>query len=147
MKHERTAVVIGLMALLFFSSWLMGSGITGLYQLDWEQSYCSTNADCYIGEVCCPFYNNNGGVCDTEDKCSAVYRLTMEMGGQTSINEETQTISHLEQPRSVAINVAYIFIGIVLIILTILGFSHIHPEKRKKAIKKKTLKKKSNKKK
>ena len=136
MEHEHTAVVIALMTLLFFSSWLMGSGITGLYQLDWEQNSCSTNADCYIGEICCPFYDGNGGVCDTEDKCSAVYRLTMEMGGQTSINQETQTFN-LEQPKSLVLNVAYIFVGIILIILVIMGFSHIHPENRKKRSKKK----------
>ena len=148
MEHEHTAIVIALMALLFFSSWLIGSGITGLYFIDWEQNYCSTNADCFVGEVCCKFYNNQGGVCDTEDRCPAIYRLTMETGSQTSVQEAPQVIvSNLEQPRSIAINTGFIILGLILIILVLVAFTHIHPKNRKKLVKVISIRKKKSKKK
>jgi hypothetical protein len=145
MEHRNTAIVIALMALLFFSSWLMGEGVTGLYLLDWEQNYCLSNADCYMGEVCCPFYNDQGGVCDLEEKCPSIYRLTMETGGQTSVNTK-QTVFNLEQPRSLVNNIALIFLGLILIIIVIIAFTRLHPKNKVKVISIRKKKKKSKKK-
>ena len=147
MEHEHTAIVVALMALLFFSSWLMGSGFTGLYLLDFEQNYCLDDTNCFPPEVCCAFYNGNGGVCDTAERCPAINRLTMELGGQTSVINDQVNDYHLQHPRSASMNIAFVILGLVLVILVVLGFTHIHPENRKKLVKKKTLKKKSKKKK
>ena len=149
MKHEHTLVVIALMAFLFFASWLMGTGFTGLYLLDWEQNYCTQDFDCETGEVCCEFFGGQSGACDTEDKCQAIYRLSLEIGSQTSSLTKEQSeisLSNLEQPRSAATNTAFIFMGLILFILVLISFAHIHP-KNKKTVKVLSIKKKPKKKK
>ena len=142
MVNEHTAVVTVLMALLFFSSWLMGSGFTGLYLLDFEKNYCLDDTNCFSPDVCCAFYDGNGGVCDTEERCPTIYRLTMELGGQTSVMNDQVNNYHLQHPRSASMNTAFVILGLILVVLVVLAFAHLHPENRKRLAKKKSRKKK-----
>ena len=148
MKYENTIIVSVLIAFLFASFFLTGIGITGLYLMDFKQNYCSEDTDCSQDEVCCRFYNNLGGVCDLKEKCSAIYQLTMDLGDQTSMKkEETNFLTDLQQPRSLSFSIALVFAGLILLILIIIAFAHLHPKNRKQYENKKVIKKKSIKKK
>ena len=92
--------------------------------------------------VCCPFYNGNGGVCDTEERCPTIYRLTMELGGQTSTMDSLSNNYRLQHPRSASMNTAFVILGLILIILVVIAFAYLHPENRKKLRKGRKRKKK-----
>ncbi|MFH1174954.1 MAG: hypothetical protein V1725_07520 [archaeon] len=71
--HKSIPILLVLMAIGVL---LLGSGMSGEVVFNqYVKEACRTNADCAQPYVCCLFSSGGGGVCNTEDLCSAVAAL------------------------------------------------------------------------
>ena len=79
--------ILFLIILGFIGVNLIGIGITGKVTMN-EYLYgklCLNDKDCGSSEVCCRFYQENSGVCDSITMCEKINELTMEE--KTSIDK------------------------------------------------------------
>ena len=116
--------------LLIIGLFFLGRGITGMYILDFEQPSCSMETDCQGYNVCCNFYEEDYGICNFEDQCSAITEITREEKQRVSnldideVDMGTALMSslegHLESPQpenkqdSIIIGVALLFFGLIV---------------------------------
>lgn len=119
-----------LLILVVFGVFFIGQGITGFYLLDFEQTSCVTDDDCGP-KVCCMFFEEDYGVCDFEEKCTAIERVTMEEKQKISeldmdeINiENTEArltqAANLETPKKT--DSQSIIIGVVLLLFSLIAY-------------------------
>ncbi|MDD4878529.1 MAG: hypothetical protein PHO02_05840 [Candidatus Nanoarchaeia archaeon] len=109
---------------------LFGEGITGLYIMEFQQEPCGKEFDCGDGKVCCNFYNEEFGVCDTEDKCDDISRVTFDARRKVSSydtmsRDEKYTLFstmsvHVEAPKT-ASNTYSLIAGIILVLVAFIG--------------------------
>ena len=110
---------------------LFGEGITGLYVMEFQQEPCGKDLDCMeSGQVCCNFYNENFGVCDTEDKCDDISRVTFDARRKVSTYDlmskdekyklfNTMSV-HVEAPKK-ASNLYSLIAGMILVLIALIG--------------------------
>jgi len=142
LTNQDRMVVLGLTLIFFFGVLLMGRGFTGMYLIDFEQEYCSSDEDCLAGEVCCNFYKEDSGVCDKESNCKAIEQITKEEKEKISSNlgledyefteedklEATKQISsHIEKPLTKN-NYASMLVGVILLIMGIIWIIYLKKE-------------------
>lgn len=109
---------------------LFGEGITGLYVMEFQQEPCGKGFDCAEGKTCCNFYNEDFGVCDTEDKCDDISRVTFDARRKISTydtmsKDEKYTLfntmsAHVEAPKK-ASNTYSLVAGIILVLIALIG--------------------------
>lgn len=109
---------------------LFGEGITGLYVMEFQQDPCGDDFKCSEGKLCCLFYNENYGVCDTEDKCDDISRVTFDARRKVSSYDvmsrdekyklfNTMSV-HVESPKT-ASNTYALLAGIILVLIAFIG--------------------------
>ncbi|MBU4501163.1 MAG: hypothetical protein KKA79_01110 [Nanoarchaeota archaeon] len=119
---------------------LIGRGMTGMYLIDFSNDYCDSNDDCLTDQVCCNFYGEDSGVCDTESNCQAITQITKEEKERISTDVQLQEMyklteeeklnaiktisSHLEKPQAEN-NYPTIISGIVLLALGIIWLIYL----------------------
>lgn len=118
---------------------LLGEGITGTFSVDWEETYCSDQIQCQSPEVCCKFYNEEGGVCATSDRCASIASVTKyEKAIKTTegplTKEEVESLIKTEKPERLLDEFPTIIISLILIGL---GIFYQNREKALKAGKRK----------
>lgn len=127
--HKQALIVF--IILFLGGAFLIGNGITGLYIMDFKQPPCDDNTDCTgLNDVCCKFYNEDFGVCDRQDKCEAISRVTFDARRKISTTDfvDNKPIapmglvsSHIEGPSKPGFFYS-ILVGSFLILLAIAGF-------------------------
>ena len=144
---NKNKIIAILITLTFFLGILLtGKGFTGMYLIDFEQKYCSSDADCLAGQACCYFYKENSGVCDQENNCKAIEQITKEEKEKVSsvldleadykFTEEEklkvtkQISSHLEKPM-VKSNYASLIVGEILLILGLIWVIYLKRSDKK----------------
>ena len=113
-----TGFSILLIFLFLISLLFIGYGVTGFYLLDWQQSYCSQDKDCNPDLVCCKFYEEDSGVCDSKGNCKAIYDLTKEEKQQrTATALVTREIDKEFPLRYWSYeNIAFLVLGVIILI-------------------------------
>lgn len=101
----------------------LGSGITGLYTLDFNyNAYCSDKSSCSSGEVCCAFMEGDNVFRMCSNDCKALGSLSQE----ANHNEQTLkgfnlgiTGSGIQDVESKTNPWIFILIGLILILLAL----------------------------
>jgi len=111
---------------------LIGVGINGMLTFDETvKPLCTTNVDCVSPEVCCYFYQQEAGVCNSNDLCARILEITRD----EKINR--QLIPILMSPRNEGIiHNAEIFIGAVIFFASAVTIYLFATPDRIKAVKK-----------
>lgn len=139
MKSSITLILLGAMVVL--SLLLIGNGITGFIVLE-PKEVCFSNDDCEEPKVCCPFYEQEGGICHRENICDDILRITKE---QKLNDEELQKLISNIPSNTIVDNeedlqasfITQIMFGSLLLIIAILNVllyvEHRQEPERKKA--------------
>jgi len=76
---EENSIIALLITLAMIGILLLGNGITGLVVFGEDtKETCSSENLCTAPEVCCKFYEQEAGVCHTEDMCPRILEITKE---------------------------------------------------------------------
>ena len=122
---NKKELMIVMWIIVIFGAFFLAKGLTGKVVMDVTASdFCSSNANCSTGKVCCLFMENKG-YCNTIDVCY-----------QSKLNYEKPQVKN-----------DYTFemiLGVLILIAILIGFYAVNRNKKqnKKIIKKKTVKKK-----
>jgi hypothetical protein len=125
-------LVLVLLAIAFVCGiFLLGRGITGMVAESDDpflKPVCSTDSDCERSEVCCLFYESEGGVCDVADACSGIVSLTKaeKEGVQTNAVE----MSYIDKAKKQ--NIIETILGTIIFISTIALFLYYISREDKK---------------
>jgi len=123
--------------LFLLGAFFLGRGITGLYLMDFEQQPCVKDFDCNTIEVCCKFYHEDYGVCDSKENCAAIESVTREELQATDISSKEHDAqnkigitqkklmsalkTHYERPQKQS-QVHSVFVGAVLLLFALIVF-------------------------
>lgn len=135
MDKSLQIIVVGV--LVIFSIFFLREGITGMVMFDWKTP-CNTNNDCE-NQVCCKFYQEDNGVCDSEDSCDFIYGVTKKekeiMKLQEPELESPGFIPYEDTEKNRVLSYVAILIGLSLIIIVVRYFlktQHTNKGKKKK---------------
>ena len=52
LSNQDRMIILGITLFLFLGIFIIGIGFTGMYLIDFEQEYCSTDDNCIAGDEC-----------------------------------------------------------------------------------------------
>src|SRR3989344_161622 len=110
---------------------LLGQGITGMFSVDWETTYCSDQVQCNSPEVCCKFYEEEAGICEAADKCYSITQVTkqekLSMTTQKPLTQtQVESIIKTETPQRFTQELPTIIAALILVII---GLVYLDREK------------------
>jgi hypothetical protein len=131
---ERIAAMIAVAILAFSGLIMLGSSITGMASSsDYTKTLCIANVDCTGTEVCCFFYEQESGVCNSESNCAGIAELT----------KDSSDMNQVVLPQSQ--NTDYMAGTIIGLIVTLAcGYLIVSQYKVKQPVKKRSQKKSSS---
>jgi hypothetical protein len=135
---KKRILITLLLLMCFLSLFMISDGITGYVTSDPGKSQlCSDEYPCEAPEICCLFYGEASGVCNTEDMCSEILEIT-----KTGIESKEEMYARLypeeEQVSTATYMIQFILGGFILVMLifTIVMLSKPSAEVKKKVSKK-----------
>jgi hypothetical protein len=132
---ERILIVV----LFLFSLFFIGNGITGFATLRPDFKFlCSQDNPCEHPEVCCLFFGESSGVCDTGDKCEEIYSFTEQ---ERLRREEAISLLSYKESRETFGNsyTSQLVLGLFIFFLALIFFTH-HSRNSPHAVKKESKK-------
>lgn len=140
--------VLAVCSLLFFMGVLfITQSITGFYSWDRYNDFCTVDSGCSSNDVCCLFFEEDYGVCDSADVCSSVLKATKEEKSQFSFMQppspsiEQEKLfgavrAHVEKPKS-PFAFESVLVGLILIFCAVAVYFLSSRDSGKKRSKKK----------
>lgn len=130
-KKENKFLTFSWVIFLFMGLLLISDSYTGHYLTDFpDKDVCLNDFDCVTPEVCCNFYGEDSGICDLPQNCVAIESATEEK----VIGSASQIAGNAPSPLNyfgLGINTLYLFMGTLLIALSIIGFIYSSKERNK----------------
>jgi hypothetical protein len=112
----RERIILGI--LFLFSLFLIGNSITGYVVSEpGLRTLCSDASDCGESEVCCFFYGEDSGVCNSGDMCQTVLEVTQTEKDTKSALIEIQQYKEFDDNFTAQLVAGLVIFFVVLLVL------------------------------